>query len=63
MSSGSATGVERSKRYWPFMQILGWIRVLCVTRSMELFATPTLRLVLDLSVRGLNPDVRRNHTF
>jgi hypothetical protein len=63
MSSESATGVEKSKGYRPSMQILGWIRVLSVTRSMELFATATFWFVLDLSVRNLKPDVWQYHTF
>jgi hypothetical protein len=56
MSSESGTGVEKSKGYRPSMQILGWMRVLSVTRSMELFATATFWFVLKLSVQGLRPD-------
>ena len=62
MSAESATGVEKSKGYCPSMQILGWIKVLAVTRSMELFATATFWFVLGLSVRDVKPDPWRYHT-
>jgi hypothetical protein len=45
------------------MQIFGWIRVLCVTRSMELFATATLWLILELSVEDPGLVAREWHTF
>lgn len=58
MSSESVTGVEKSKGYRPSMQILGWMRVLSDTRSMELFATATFWFVLNDQFEVLNPTSR-----